>query len=112
MRFGQLPLGVRFFPLPFHQRVADQRHGSRRFVAVIEEREELVVFLVRDRIVLVRVALGAADGQPQPDRAGGGDAIENRRHAELFLVGAPFGVGERLPVKRRGQLLHRSEARQ
>ena len=38
-------------------------------VAVVEEGEELVVLLLRDRVVLVVVALGAADGQAEPDGA-------------------------------------------
>ena len=97
---------------PVDQRLADQRHFALDFVAVVEEREQPVVLVVRDRVVLVRVALGTADRQPQPDAAGGGHAIEDRLDAKLLLVGAPFGVGERLAVKGRGQPLARRRARQ
>ena len=65
---------------------------------------------MRDRVVLVRVALGAAHGQPQPHAAGRGHAIEDRLDAKLLLVGAAFGVGQRLPMKGRGQPVQRRRA--
>ena len=49
------------------------------------------------------MALRTAHGQPQPDGAGRGHAVEDRLDAKLLLVGAPFGIGQRLPVKGRGQ---------
>src|SRR5690606_38020258 len=51
-----------------------RRHGGREegieacFVDLIEEREELVVLLLRDRIVLVVVAAGTLERQPEEGR--------------------------------------------
>ncbi len=103
LQLGQLGRGLLFLVLPFEQRLADQRHFGHHLVAVVEEREQLIELVVRDRIVLVRVTLGAADGEPQPNAAGGGHAVEDRLDAPLLLVGAPFGIGQRLPMKRRRQ---------
>ena len=44
---------------------------------VVEEGVELVILLLRDRVELVVVALGAADGQAEPDGAGGVDAVDD-----------------------------------
>ncbi len=102
---GQLALGVAPFGVPAVEGFARQRHFAFDFIAIVEKREQPVILVVRDRIVLVRMALGAADRQPQPHGAGRGDAVENRLDAELLLVGAAFGVGERLAVKSGGQPL-------
>ncbi len=72
---------------------------------LVEDRIELVVFLIRERVVLVAVALGAAHRQAHPDLHRGVDAVLDRGHAELLVVGSAFGVGHRVAMKGRGDLL-------
>ena len=90
---------------PPGQRLAGERHFDFDFVAIVEEREELIVLLLRDGIVFVRMTLGAADGQPQPHAACRGNAIKNRLNPELLLIGPAFRVGECLAMEGRGQPL-------
>ena len=54
--------------------------------------EELVILLLRNRIVLVIVAAAAADGQAEPDGAGGIDAIDDVIDARLLGDAAAFAV--------------------
>ena len=77
-------------------------HLTAHFVAIVEEGEELVVFLLRDLIVFVRVAARAADREAQPHGAERLHAIHAGLDAELLLIRAAFGVRERLPMKRGG----------
>ncbi len=72
---------------------------------LVEEGVELVELLLRDRVVLVRVALGAADGQPHPDLSGRGDAVLDGGVAKLLVVGAALGVGHRVAVEAGGDEL-------
>ncbi len=72
---------------------------------LIEEGIALIVFTLRDRIELVAMALGAAHRQPHPDLHRGFDAVLDRRHAKLLVVGPALVVGHRVAMKRRGQLL-------
>ena len=78
------------------------RHVDFGLVAVIEVGVQLVIFLLRDIVVLVVVAAGAADGQSQPHRAQCLRAVHHGEDAPLFLVRAPFRIGQRLPVERGG----------
>ena len=78
------------------------RHAQRRLVGVVEEREQLIELALRDRIVLVIVAAGAAHRQPQKRRAGRADPIDHGLDAKLLRVGAPFLVDQRVAVKARG----------
>ena len=80
-------------------------HVHLRLVGVVEERHELVILAVRDRVVLVRVALGAADRQAEPDGAGGADAVDHGVEAELQRVDAAFLVEHRVAVKAGGDAL-------
>ncbi len=73
--------------------------------AVVEEREELVVLAMADRIILVRMALRATDGEAKPDGAGRGHAVHHRFDAKLLVVHAPFLVDERVTMKTRGDPL-------
>ena len=44
---------------------------------VVEEGEQLVELLLRERVVLVVVAAGAAERQPEPDRRRRLDAVDD-----------------------------------
>ena len=66
------------------------------FVVVVQEGEQPVVVLLRDRIELVVVALGALDGQAEDALADGVHAIEHRLHAELLGIDAAFLVDHRV----------------
>ena len=80
------------------------RGGNRPLglVGVVEERHEGEVIGVRDRIELVRVALGARRRQPEPGGAGGAHAIDHREIAELEWVDAPFLVDHGVAVEAGG----------
>ena len=73
--------------------------------AVVEEGEQPVVVVVRDRIVLVRVALGALDRQAEHALADGVHAVEHRLHAELLGVDAAFFVDHRVAQEAGGDAL-------
>ena len=74
---------------------------------LVEDREDLEVLLLADRIVLVVMALGARHRQAHPDLEGGVHAIDHGDVAELLVVGPPFGVGQRVAVEGGGEnLIH------
>ena len=80
---------------------------------LIEDRHELVVLLLRDRVELVAVALGAADGQAHPDVHRRVDAILDGGDAKLLVVGAAFGVRHRVAIEGGGdELIARRMAQQ
>jgi hypothetical protein len=56
------------------------------FILVVEKREQLVIFLLTDRIVFVIVALGTPDRESQKGGAGGCQPIHDRLDPELFPV--------------------------
>ena len=85
---------------------------QRRLVLIVEEGEEAVVFLLLDGVELVVVALGAADGQAEPDVAGGGHAVEDAVDAELFLVDAALLVDLRVAMETGGDALGLGRVRQ
>ena len=66
---------------------------------VVEEGHQLVVLALAERVVFVIVALAAADGQAEQDRAGRIHAIDDRFDAKLLRVGAAFFVDERVAMK-------------
>ena len=72
---------------------------------MIEDRKQPEVFLLRDRIVLVVVALGAVDGDRHPDLERRVDPIDDGDVAELLVVGPAFRVRQRVAVERRRQKL-------
>ncbi len=55
--------------------------------------------MLGDRVVLVRMALGAAPCEPHPCLPGRRDAVLHRRVPELFVVGASFRVGHRVAME-------------
>ena len=68
---------------------------------VVEEREHPVVLFLRQRIVLVVVALGALDGQAEHALADGVHAVEHGLHAELLGIDAAFLVDHRVAQEAR-----------
>src|SRR5262249_5697617 len=91
---------------------AGQRRRQVYFAVAVEEGEELVVLALAQRIVLVIVALAAADGHAEPDLAGGVDAIDAGLDAALLLIDAAFLGGQRVAVDAVGDLLSQRGARQ
>ena len=79
----------------------------RRFVVfvgirgVIQERHRLIVFLRREGIVFVVVALRARHRRAHPRPEGRVHAIDQRLVAELLVVGAALAVRHRVAVKTR-----------
>ena len=112
---------------PVHERLAalgsgelaeDRRghvlaHLQRRAVVVpvgvrrlVEEGVERIEFRVRNGVVLVGVALGAAPGESHPRLPGRGDPVLDGGVAKLLVVGAALRVGHRVAVKpRRDQVV-------
>src|SRR5207249_986957 len=78
---------------------------QRRLVGVVQEGEKLVIFALRDRVELVIVALATTDRQPEEDRAGGIDAIDDRLDPELLDVDAAFLIAKRIAVEAGRHLL-------
>ena len=95
--------------------VAGRRLDERRRVAeldrpavlgdVVEEGEEPVEVLLRDRVELVVVAAGAAEGQAQPDGRRGVDAIDDVLDGVLLGDDAALGVAAMVAVEAGRDLL-------
>ena len=77
------------------------------FVAVVVKGEELIVFVLRDVVVLVVMTAGAGQGKSKPSRSRGLKSIHDCSYAPLLLVGSALGVGQSLPVESRGETLFR-----
>ena len=78
----------------------------------VEEGVELIKLAMRDRIILVRVALGAAHRESKPYGAGGGSSIGCRLGAIQFEVCTGLVVFERVSVKAGRDLLFKCCLRQ
>ena len=89
-----------------------RRRLDARLVGVVEKREQLVVLHLRDRIVLVVVALRAAERQPKHHLASRRDSIVNRVDAKLLPVDAALGIDLRVAMKPRGHPLRQRGVRQ
>ena len=63
---------------------------QRRAVDVVEEREELVIILGADRVVLVVVAAGTAGGQAQEDGSVGIDLVDDVADIDFLFDRAPL----------------------
>ena len=59
---------------------------------LVEECVERVVLAMRERVVLVRVTLGASPSHPHPRLASGGNAILDRGDTVFLVVRSAFGV--------------------
>ena len=79
--------------------------GLAVFVDAVEEGAERVVVVDRDRVELVRVALRAAEGQPEPGRAHGVHAVEDVVDAGFLRVAAALAVGHVITMEAGGELL-------
>ena len=79
---------------------------------VVEEGVELVILALRDRVELVVVALRTADGQPEPDGAGGVHAVDDVGGVVLLGDRPPFVVDHVVAVEPAGDLLREQRARQ
>ena len=87
--------------------------GDLRLVAIVEKREHPVVLGVRQRIVLVAVALRTLNRQAQHSLADGVHAVEHRFHAELLGIDAALLVDHRVPQEaRRHELVLRGLGQQ
>src|SRR5208282_1205397 len=96
IRIARSDIAVKLIDLSPHLTAPGQlgRRGNfeLRLIDVVEESEELVIVALRERIVLVVVALGASDRQSQKDRARGIDPVHDRLDAELLDVDPAFLV--------------------
>ena len=69
------------------------------FVVAIDEREQPIIFLLRQGIIFVVVALGALNREPEHALADRVHAIEHRVHPELLGVHAAFFIEHRVAQK-------------
>ena len=74
-------------------------HLQRRLVGAVENGEQLVEFALRNRVVLVIVAAGAAQGQTKKRGAGRANAVDHGFHAKLLVVGPAFFVQHRVAME-------------
>ena len=74
-----------------------------RLVDRVEEGGERVVLRLGERVVFVVVALGAVEGQAEPDRAHGVDAIPDVVHAGLLGVAPALAVVHVVAMEARGE---------
>ena len=74
-------------------------------LGAVEEGKEAIVFLVRDGIELVIVALRAGDGKAEPDGAGGANTIHDALNAELLGVDAALAIDLGVAMKSGGDFL-------
>ena len=81
-------------------------------LALVPDGEEPVVLFLGDRIVFMAVALSATKGHTHPDLHRGVHAVNDRRHPELLVIGTALGVGHRIAMEARGDLLRLRRVRQ
>ena len=65
----------------------------------VEERIELKVLFVSERVVFVRMALSATSGGPHPYRHGCIDSVYDRGRAELLIDSSAFAIGHGVAMK-------------
>ena len=70
-----------------------------RFVGIVEQRHHRIVIGVKNRVVLVRMALGAVEGEAHPGGASSADAVDHGVEAIFVRVGAAFFVEHRVTVE-------------
>ena len=73
-----------------------------RFVGVVQEGKQAVVIALRQRVVLVVVALGTSERQPHPDGRGRADPVDHGMEAKLERIDPALFVEHRVAVKSRG----------
>ena len=85
--------------------LARQRRVNAPLCKVVEKGEQLVELLLRDGVVLVVVALRAADGKAQPDRAEGAGPVHCFLEGILGAVHAALSIAQRVAVEPGGDAL-------
>ena len=98
-----LHIGFEFAHLPgevgdFHLLVG-RVHHPEGFIIVVQERKQPVVIRLTERVIFVRMALGALNRQTQDAFPDGIHAVEHRIHAELLGVDAAFFIQHRSCAK-------------
>ena len=92
-------------PLRVDRLPGKRRQGRLVFTVcvgrIVEDRVELEVLLLRERVVLVVVALAAAHRRAHPRAHGRVDAVDDRHRAKLLVDRATFAVAERVAVEGR-----------
>ena len=73
-----------------------------RFVGVVQQRHQRIIIRVQDRVVLMRVALGAVERQAHPSGPRDGDAIDHGVEAVLVGIRAAFFVEHRVAMEAGG----------
>ena len=73
-----------------------------RLVGVVEQRHHREVIGMEHRIVLMRMALGAVQGEAHPGGSRGADAVDHGVEAVFVRIGAAFFVEHRVAVEARG----------
>ena len=73
-----------------------------RLVGVVQERKQAVILVVRERVELMRVALGALGRQSEHRLAEAVDAVEHLDHPEFLRDDRPLLVERAIPQEARG----------
>ena len=84
---------------------AGQRRGDVLLNVAVEERGELIILPLTERIVFVIVTLRAVERDAEEDLRRRVDAIDHLLDAELLLIDAALAIGERVAMKARRHLL-------
>src|SRR5262245_61983213 len=85
--------------------VGRREYFEIRLVAAVQQRKELEILALTDRVEFVIVALAAADREAEPNCAGRVYAIDDRFNSELFQVDPAFLVDHRVAMESRGDEL-------
>ena len=86
--------------------------GLAVFGHVIEEREQPVVVLLRDRVELVVVAAGALERQSEPSHAERTDSVRHVLDAVLLLDDPALGINHVIPIESGCDALLKRRSRQ
>ena len=85
--------------LPLYPPLTRQRRIDVEFVAILEECHQAIKILLRDRIILVVVALSTADCKSQPHGADSARAVEELFESDAVQLHTAFTAGNRISVK-------------
>jgi hypothetical protein len=105
-------LGSRQIELRLRDPVIAAGSAEDRVLPVVEEREQTIVIPLRERVVLVVVALRAGDRGAEPHGTGRVDAIDERLPTRLLDVDAALLVQEGVAVEARRDALFARGVRQ
>ena len=107
LKLGDAILPQELFPLALVCRARQQigshlaRQGGVDFdvLQAVEESEQLIEILLRDGVVLVVVALRAADGKSQPDLAHRARPVNDLVKPDLIEVDARLAIGQSATIE-------------